>query len=199
MLKIKFFFLLIFFSVFTFAQRFGYVDTDYVLSNLPAYGNAQKQLETQANNWAQEIENLQSVLEQMRQELETERILLTKEKIKEKEDKIQEKKEEIKKLQVKRYGPDGDMINTRKKLVKPIQDQVYNAVNKVAKRRNYSFVFDKANGDLIMIYSDPKFDISEEVLKTLAPDLKSSKGQRQNNYNKEKNNNSINEKINLKK
>ncbi|MRI62572.1 OmpH family outer membrane protein [Ornithobacterium rhinotracheale] len=195
MLKFKFFSLLFFLSVVTFAQRFGYVDTDYVLSNLPAYANAQKQLENQALNWAKEIENQQGVLEQMSQELETERILLPKEKVQEREAKINEKREEIKKLQLKRYGPNGDMINARKNLVKPIQDQIYNAVDKVAKRRNYSFVFDKANGDLIMIYSDPKFDISEEVLKTLAPDLKISKGQRQNNYNKSKNKN---EKINLK-
>ncbi|MRJ07658.1 OmpH family outer membrane protein [Ornithobacterium rhinotracheale] len=195
MLKFKFFSLLFFLSVVTFAQRFGYVDTDYVLSNLPAYANAQKQLENQALNWAKEIENQQGVLEQMSQELETERILLPKEKVQEREAKINEKREEIKKLQLKRYGPNGDMFNARKNLVKPIQDQIYNAVDKVAKRRNYSFVFDKANGDLIMIYSDPKFDISEEVLKTLAPDLKTSKGQRQNNYNKSKNKN---EKINLK-
>lgn len=193
MLKYKFFSLLILLSVLTFAQRFGYVDTEYVLSNLPAYANAQKQLENQALNWAKEIENQESVLGQMQQELETERILLTKEKIQEREELIKTKKEEINQLKIKRYGPQGDMINARRNLVKPIQDQVYNAVDKVAKRRNYSFVFDKANGDLIMIYSDPKFDISEEVLKTLAPDLKTSRGQRQD---KSKNKN---EKINLKR
>uniref|UniRef100_UPI0039A5381D OmpH family outer membrane protein n=1 Tax=Ornithobacterium rhinotracheale TaxID=28251 RepID=UPI0039A5381D len=195
MLKFKLFFLLIFLSIFTFAQRFGYVDTDYVLSNLPSYASAQKQLETQALNWAKEIESHESVLEQMLQELESERILLPKEKVQEREQAIQAKREEINQLKIKRYGPEGDMINARRNLVKPIQDQVYNAVDKVAKRRNYSFIFDKANGDLIMIYSDPKFDISEEVLKTLAPDLKTSKGQRQSNYKKVENRN---EKINLK-
>ncbi|MBV7441199.1 OmpH family outer membrane protein [Weeksellaceae bacterium TAE3-ERU29] len=194
MLKYKIIPIFALISIFSFAQRFGYVDTDYVLENLPSYRTAQQQLQTQAENWAKEIENHQTQLEKMQQELEAERILLTKEKIQEREEKIVEKKEEIKKLQDKRYGPKGDMISSRMNLVKPIQDQVFNAVNKVAKKRNYSFIFDKANGDLIMLYSDPKYDISEEVLRTLAPDLKTSKGQRQNNYNK----NQQNEKINLK-
>ena len=194
MLKYKIIPIFALISIFSFAQRFGYVDTGYVLENLPSYKTAQQQLQTQAENWAKEIENHQTQLEKMQQELEAERILLTKEKIQEREEKIVEKKEEIKKLQDKRYGPKGDMISSRMNLVKPIQDQVFNAVDKVAKRRNYSFVFDKANGDLIMLYSDPKYDISEEVLRTLAPDLKSSISQRRNNYNK----NQQNEKINLK-
>lgn len=193
MLKFKIIPIFLLISIFSFAQRFGYVDTDYVLNNLPSYKNAQQQLQTQADNWAKEIENHQSQLERMQQELESDRILLTKDKIEEKEAKIQEKKEEIKNLKEKRYGPKGDMIATRMNLVKPIQDQVFNAIDKVAKRRKYSFVFDKANGDLIMLYSDPKYDISEEVLKILAPDLKSSMTQRRNNYNKK----NI-EKINLK-
>ena len=194
MLKYKLIPIFALISILSFAQRFGYVDTDYVLENLPSYRTAQQQLQTQAENWAKEIENHQTQLDRMQQELEAERILLTKEKIQEREEKIIAKKEEIKKLQDKRYGPKGDMISTRINLVKPIQDRVFNAVNRVAKKRNYSFIFDKANGDLIMLYSDPKYDISEEVLRTLAPDLKSSKNQRQNNYNK----NQQNEKINLK-
>ena len=194
MLKYKLIPIFALISILSFAQRFGYVDTDYVLETLPSYRTAQQQLQTQAENWAKEIENHQTQLDRMQQELEAERILLTKEKIQEREEKIIAKKEEIKKLQDKRYGPKGDMISTRINLVKPIQDRVFNAVNRVAKKRNYSFIFDKANGDLIMLYSDPKYDISEEVLRTLAPDLKSSKNQRQNNYNK----NQQNEKINLK-
>lgn len=195
MLKTKIIPLFLLLSILTFAQRFGYVDTDYVLKNFPAYQRAQKQLEDQVNHWVTEIEGLKETLSQMQQTLETERILLTKEKIAERELKIKEKKEEIKQLEEKRFGPKGDMIATRIDLVKPIQDQVYNAVDKVAKRRNYGFVFDKANGDLIMLYSDPKYDISEEVLKNLAPDLKTTKPQQKKNYNKIQNQT---EKINLK-
>lgn len=195
MFKYKILSLFFFLSIITFAQRFGYVDTDYVLNNLPSYKKAQKQLDDQANNWAKEIEVMRDSLELMKQELDAERILLTKEKVEEREKLINEKKEEIKKLEDKRYGPNGDMISARINLVKPIQDQVFNAVDAVAKRRRYSFVFDKANGDLIMLYSDPKYDISEEVLKKLAPDLKSSRGQRKNNYNNTK---KQTQKINLK-
>lgn len=171
--KIIPFFLLL--SISIFAQRFGYVDSDYILENLPSYQSAQKKLEMQATNWAKEIENHQNQLDEMISDFENEKILLTEEKIKERKEKIEKKQEEITKLQEKRYGPQGDMINTRRNLVKPIQDQIFNAVNKVAKKRNYSFVFDKANGDLVMLVSDPKYDISEEVLKVLAPDLKPNK------------------------
>lgn len=170
-----------------FAQRFGYVDTDYILENLPAYENAQSKLNLQSENWAKEIENHQNQLEEMVADFESEKILLTDEKIKERQDKITEKREEIIQLQEKRYGPNGDMINARKNLVKPIQDKIFNAVNKVAKKRNYSFIFDKANGDLVMLISDPKYDISEEVLKILAPDLKSKSQRSSRNTSQNKN------------
>lgn len=197
MYKLKFFSLFLLLSASVFAQRFGYVDTDYVLESLPAYKNAQSKLELQAKNWAKEIENHQQELERMTLDFENEKILLTEEKIEEKEKEIAEKKQEIAKLQEQHYGPHGDMITSRKNLVKPIQDQIFNAVTKVAKKRKYGFIFDKANGDLTMLYSDPKYDISEEVLKTLAPDLKTSKTKRRSDYANEKKNKSTTN-INLK-
>lgn len=157
-----------FLGTFMFGQRFGYVDTDYVLNSLPQYADAQGRLEAQAKNWAKEIQNHQTELDNLELEFQNEKILLTKEQIEETEKKIADKRKLIKDLQEQRYGPNGDAISIRRNLVKPIQDQVWNAVKKVAERRKYSFVFDKG-GDLVMLYSDPKYDISEEVLKLILP------------------------------
>lgn len=154
-----------------FGQRFGYVDTDYVLNSLPQYAEAQQRLDAQANNWAAEIENHKQQLEVMLSEFQSEKILLTKDQITERETEIKEKAQMIKDLQEQRYGPEGDLISVRTNLVKPIQDQIWNAVKSVAERRKYSFVFDKAS-DLVMLYSDPKYDISEEVLRKVLPEGK---------------------------
>ena len=154
-----------------FGQRFGYVDTDYVLNSLPQYADAQQRLDMQANNWATEIENHNEQLEVMLTEFQNEKILLTKDQVVEREAEIAEKRQTIKALQAQRYGPNGDMLSVRRNLVKPIQDQIWNAVKTVAERRKYSFVFDKGS-DLVMLYSDPKYDISEEVLRMVLPEGK---------------------------
>ncbi|MXV38575.1 OmpH family outer membrane protein [Flavobacteriaceae bacterium Ap0902] len=166
MLSLSLFFL---FSVILMAQRFGYVDTEYVLNSLPQYANAQSKVDTQATNWAKEISNQENELERDMLAFETEKVLLTKEQITTREAEIENQRQSIAELKQKRYGPTGDLISLRKNLVKPIQDQVWNVVKQVAERRNYSFVFDKGS-DLIMIYSDPKYDISEEVLRKLLPE-----------------------------
>lgn len=152
-----------------FGQRFGYVDTDYVLNSLPQYADAQSRLQAQAENWATEIQNHQTELERMVVEFQNEKILLTKDQITEAETQIEDKRTLIKELQDQRYGPSGDMISVRRNLVKPIQDQIWNAVKQVAERRKYSFVFDKGS-DLVILYSDPKYDISEEVLRKILPE-----------------------------
>lgn len=150
------------------AQRFGYVDTDYILENLPQYNQAQQRLKTQTEQWNQEIQNRQEALNKRQADFLNEKVLLTEEQITKEQTEIDQEIAEIQQLQEKRYGQNGDLINLRKALVKPIQDQVYIAVDAVAKKRNYSFIFDKGS-DLIMIYTDPKFDISREVLLQLNP------------------------------
>ena len=152
-----------------FGQRFGYVDTDYILNSLPQYADAQQRLDTQAGNWAQEITNHQATLENMLSEFQSEKILLTKEQITEREKQIEDQRTLISSLQEQRYAPGGDLITVRRNLVKPIQDQIWNAVKTVAERRKYSFVFDKGS-DLVMLYSDPQYDISEEVLRMVLPE-----------------------------
>lgn len=167
------------------AQKFCYVDTQYILENLPEYTNSQNRLKTQTENWQKEIEIKQENLAKVQAAFEAEKILLTAEQVKEQEKKIADELKAIKELQEKRYGPTGDLVFMRRALVKPIQDQIYNATKQVADKRGYSFVFDKGS-DLIMIYTDPKFDISREVLNVLKPE----DNKRQNTNSKTNNNKS---------
>src|SRR5690606_33812731 len=150
------------------AQRFGYVDTDYILENLPSYNDAQQMLKTQTEQWNREIQNRQERVNKRQADFLNEKVLLTEEQIRKEQEEIDRELREIKQIQEKRYGQDGDLIKLRKSLVKPIQDQIWIAVKTVAERRNYGFVFDKGS-DLIMVYTDPRFDISREVLLQLNP------------------------------
>ncbi len=169
---------------FTFAQKFCYVDSQYILENLPEYTSSQSRLKSQTESWQKEIQQKQENLAKLQAEFEAEKILLTAEQVKEQEKKLAEEVQAVKSLQDKRYGPTGDLVNLRRSMVKPLQDQIYNATKEVADKRGYSFVFDKGS-DLIMIYTDPKFDISREVLQTLKPELK----EQRNNTNKNSNSN----------
>ncbi len=155
------------------AQRFCYVDTHYVLENLPEYTSAQNRLQSQTDAWQKELELKKENFAKVQAIFEAEKILMTPEQAKEQEKKLTDEAEAIRKLQDKRYGPLGDLISLRKTMVKPLQDQIYNATKQVADKRGYSFVFDKGS-DLIMIYTDPKFDISREVLAILKPETNSS-------------------------
>lgn len=169
----------------TFAQRFCYVDSQYILENLPEYTSSQSKLKSQTESWQKEIELKQENLVKLQAEFEAEKILLTAEQVKEQEKKILEEVQAVKTLQDKRYGPKGDLVNLRRSMVKPLQDQIYNATKEVADKRGYGFVFDKGS-DLIMIYTDPKFDISREVLQTLRPELKPNNSKNSKNTNNKK-------------
>lgn len=150
------------------AQRFGYVDTDYILENLPEYVQAQNTLKVKTEQWNREIQTREDILNQRQADFLNEKVLLTEEQIKKEEEDLEFERKEIQTLREKRYGQGGDLIKLRVSLVKPIQDQIYLAVDQVAKKKNYSFIFDKGS-DLIMIYTDPKFDISRDVLLELNP------------------------------
>lgn len=162
------------------AQKFCYIDSEYILENLPEYNNSQNRLKTQTQAWQKELETKQENFAKLQANFEMEKILLTADQIKDQDKKLTDELKAIKDLQEKRYGPNGDLVFMRKALVKPIQDQVYNATKKVADKRGYSFVFDKGS-DLIMVYTDPKFDISREVLNELVPNNNQTKPNTTNN------------------
>jgi len=146
--------------------RIGYIDTEYILQNVPEYQEASSQLESKVQKWKGEIETKLGQIEQKRNDLSNESVLLTPELVKEREEDILFEEKEILDYQQKRFGPNGDLMIQKKQLVQPIQDQIFAAVQDIAANRKYDFVFDKS-ADLTMLYSAERFDISEQVLRTI--------------------------------
>lgn len=167
-MRTKLFILLIAFAAGTtaWAQKFGYVDTQYILEQIPEYSQAQREVDRLSTQWTGEIESLQSEADALQQSYDAERILLTDDMQTERLAEIEAKKKEARDLQIKYFGPQGDLFRKRAELVKPIQDQVYNAVRDVARRRRLDFVFDK-NGSVTMLYANDDNDISDQVLREL--------------------------------
>ena len=154
------------FSLPTFSQKNAYVDTEYILSKIPAYENAQNKLDEISKEWQKEIENKYKEVEQKYKEYQTESALLSAEMKSQREDEIINLEQEANELKDKYFGNEGELYNKRKELVKPIQDEVYNAIKEIATEGNYGFIFDKS-ADMSLIYTDPKYDISDDILKKL--------------------------------
>jgi len=152
-------------------QRVAYIDMNYILENVPEYVNAQSQLDSKVKTWQKKLEVLTAEIEQMNTDLSNEKTLLTKDLISEREEDIDIKKQELSRLQQAYFGPTGDLFQMRKQLVKPVQDQVYNAIQDIAGKKRYDFVFDKSS-DLILLYSNSKYDISELVLNAIVKNRK---------------------------
>jgi len=152
-------------------QRVAYIDMNYILENVPEYVNAQSQLDTKVKSWQKKLDVLSSEIEQMSTDLSNEKTLLTKDLISEREEDIAIKQQELSRLQQAYFGPTGDLFQMRKQLVKPVQDQVYNAIQDIAGKKRYDFVFDKSS-DLILLYSNSKYDISELVLNAIVKNRK---------------------------
>ncbi len=154
----------------TFSQRgikIGYIDTEYILENLPEYNQISKRLDDKASQWKKEIDDRLRKIEQKKESLKSERILLTDEMIDEIENEILIDEEELNEYQQKRFGPRGDLIIQKQQLIQPIQDQIFNAIRELAKSKNYDFIFDKS-ADIVMLYSDKRYDLSDQILRTIS-------------------------------
>jgi Skp family chaperone for outer membrane proteins len=147
-------------------QRIAYIDMEYILENLPEYLEAQNTLNGKIAKWKKNLDVEARHIEVLKTDLANEKAILTKDIIEEKEEDILLKQEELRRLESLYFGPNGDMFLVRKQLVKPIQDQVYNAIQKIVKAKKYDFVFDKSS-ELILLYSNKKYDISEIVLSSI--------------------------------
>ena len=161
-------------SMSSFAQRgvrIGYIDTEYILENVPEYQQATSQLETKVQKWKSEIEQQLSGIAQKRKDLSNEKALLTKELIEEREEDIAFEEKEILDYQQKRFGPNGDLMIQKKQLIQPIQDQIFSAVQDIAEAKKYDFVFDKS-ADVVMLYSAKRYDFSEQVIRSLTRSAK---------------------------
>jgi len=153
-------------STSVFAQRYAYVDTEYILTNLQAYEDAQKELNRISDQWQKEIEQRYESIDRLYKAYQAEKVLLTDEMRKEREEEIVRKEQEAKELQRQRFGVDGDLFKRRQELIQPIQDDIYNAIKEVAQGGGFSVIFDKGNQSNIL-YADPRYDKSDRVLSRL--------------------------------
>jgi outer membrane protein len=153
-------------AVATQAQRYAIIDTKYILNKIPEYRDADKKLQLIGEQWQKEIDDKQVQLDKMYKNYEAEQFMLTDELKKKREDELFVKEKEIRDLQKRRFGYEGDLFKERQKLVKPVQDKVFNAVQKIAIARSYDFILDKSEG-ITVIFADPKLDKSDDVLKEL--------------------------------
>ena len=148
------------------AQRYAVIDSKYILEKLPEYKDAQKKLDQFSLQWQQEIDQKQAIVDKMYKDYDAEQVMLSDDLKKKREDELYNKDKELRDLQKKRFGFEGDLFRKRQELIKPIQDKVYNAVQKLAIERQYDFILDKSEG-ITVIFADPKLDRSEEVLRNL--------------------------------
>lgn len=148
------------------AQKYAIIDTRYILDKMPEYASAQKQLDNIALDWQTDIDGRQAALDKMYKDFDAEQVMLSADLKKKREDQLFIKEKELRDLQRQRFGFEGDLFKKRQELVKPIQDRVYNAVQKLSAQRGYDFVLDKSEG-ITIIFADPKLDKSEDVLREL--------------------------------
>jgi outer membrane protein len=149
-----------------FGQKTAFVDTEYILSKIPAHESAVEQIEEASKKWQNEIEQKFEVVQEKYNEYQTEHVLLSPEMKKKREEEIIQLENEANDLKEKYFGEEGMLYEKRKELIKPIQDEVYNAIKETAAEGNYGFIFDKG-ANPSMLYADPKYDISDEILKKM--------------------------------
>lgn len=144
-------------------QRIAYVDSDYILENIPEYADAQEEINQLSKKWEKEITALFQEAQELDREYQAESVLLSEDQKRKKKEAITAKRQEAENLRMQYYGPEGELFAKRAELIQPIQEKVYNAINQVALTKNYAFVFDKAAGTS-MLYCSDKNDISDEIL-----------------------------------
>ncbi len=148
------------------AQKFAYVDTEYILSQMPTYKSAQTEIDELSKKWQAEIDTKFEAIDKLYKQYQAEKVLLTKDMQLKRENEIIEEERAAKKMQNQKFGFEGELFKKRQELIKPIQDKVYDAINKVAKNNGLDFIFDKS-GDMLMLVSNSKYDRSDEVLEEL--------------------------------
>lgn len=157
---------LLFGTGFAFSQKYGYIDSEYILNKMPDYTDAKAQLDRLADRWTKEIEERYEVIKKRRDLYNREEVLLPSEEKTKRLAEIKQLEADAMEMQKTRFGVQGDYFQKRQELIKPIQDKVFDAMQQVASRKNYSFIFDKANQSNL-VYADGKFDLSDDVIKEL--------------------------------
>ena len=158
------------------AQKFAYIDSQYILDNIPEFAEAQAQLDELSNQWQKEIDAKFAEIDKMYKDFQSQAVLLPEDMKKKKEQEIVDAEKDAKNLQRTRFGKDGDLFKKRQEFVKPIQEKIYNAIQDIATSSNYAVIFDKG-GSLTILFANPKYDISDEVLDKLGASLSGRKKQ----------------------
>ncbi len=148
------------------AQKYGFINSEFILSKMPEYKEAKDRLDKMADRWTKEIEERYKVLNQKKEQFNKEEVLLPSEEKEKRSEELTKMENEVIELQKTRFGVSGEYFQKRQELIKPIQDKVYDAMQKVASKRSYTFIFDKSNQSNL-IYADKKFDLSDEVIKEM--------------------------------
>ena len=148
------------------AQKHAFIDTEYIMENIPAFTAAQEQLDQLSSQYQKELESMHAEVEQMYKDYQSESVLLSEDMKRKREDVIITKEKEYKQLQRKYFGPNGDLFQKRQGLVKPIQDDIFNAVQEIATEGSYAVIFDKAGGTTLF-FTNPRYDLSDQVLQKL--------------------------------
>jgi outer membrane protein len=148
------------------AQRFVYIDSEYILGEMPEYRAAQAELDVLAEQWSKELDEKRKEVDRMYRAFKAEQVLLTETMKKEREEEIKRKEKEIDELQRKRFGFQGELFTKQTELIKPIQDKIYDAVQKYARDKGYDIIFDRS-GEFTMLYANSRLDKSDEVLEAM--------------------------------
>ncbi|OQY01720.1 MAG: hypothetical protein B6I20_07540 [Bacteroidetes bacterium 4572_117] len=157
---------LLFVTNINYAQKFAYVDTEYILSKMPTYKEALSKLDLYSSKWQKEIEDHYRTIEKKYQEYQNEKVLLSDEMKKRRESEIIQLEKTAKSLKKKYFGVDGDLFKKREELIKPIQEQIYGAIKQLAADGSYAIIFDSASG-ASFLYTNEKYDKSDEIIKKL--------------------------------
>lgn len=164
--KTLFLFVIVLFSSTTWAQKFAYVDSQFILEHIPEYQQAKQQLDDLSYEWQEDIEKAYQEIDRLYRAYQTDKVLLTDKMRQTREDEIVQKEQEVKKLQQQRFGTEGDLFKKQEELIRPIQNQIFNAIQEFATEGRYSVIFDKSS-DLLMLYADENLDKSEKILDRL--------------------------------
>lgn len=153
-------------SATTYAQKFAFVDMDYILGKMPTYTEAQKQLDKVAEGWQKDVEAKMKTVDEMYKQFQAEQVLMTEPMKQQKIKDIEAKEREVKEFQKAKFGPSGELFKKRQELVKPIQDKIYNEVSKYAVAKGFDFIFDRSSGPT-MLYAGDRFNKSDDILSAL--------------------------------
>lgn len=166
MKKLMLFLVVLLMATAGYSQRFAYIDTDFIMENIPDFKAAEQEIERVSNQWQVEIEKMFADVEQLYREYQAEAPLLPEDMRRRREENIIERERQAKQLQMQRFGREGDLFAKRQELIRPIQERVFKVVEELATSENYAIIFDKA-GSMSMIFTDVRFDLSNEVLRRL--------------------------------